>query len=154
MREKRETPEPWKGAFERAGFESLNALHDKTGVSVQALTRLVHAEGESSDATIKKVGEVLKPADAKKVWTWARPEVPDHGEYVPPPQARALGPIERRALDTIIKSMAARNGEVSEARRAGMAEGTMSDAVEAVAWEVPVVVPKRKKPDADTGRGA
>lgn len=104
MRKRRETPEPWMSAMERAGIGSLQQLAARTGLSVATVVRLVHGEGESSDATLAAVAGVLRHADARHVAEWAgatwrsRPELPD--------AARKLTPKQWRAVERLIDAMA------------------------------------------------
>lgn len=104
MRQRRETPQPWADALERAQVRSLRHLSEKTGINVQTLTRLVHGEGTPSARTLDAVAAALTRADARHVPEWAGvhwrslPQLPD--------AARQLTPKQWRAVERVIDSMA------------------------------------------------
>ncbi|MBM4707840.1 XRE family transcriptional regulator [Rhodococcus hoagii] len=109
-------PEPWKSAMEKAGAispktkqASMNALARMCGVHSTTIQRIIDrrtgARGVEAD-TIQKIADALQePPSVVAGWigqVWGENE-----PYVPPKEADMLGPRERKALNEIIRSMAA-----------------------------------------------
>lgn len=109
-------PEPWATAMEkvgavspRTGKPSMNKLAAMAEVHATTIQRIVYqrSNGRGADAeTIEKLAKALKKSPAT-VAKWMGQSWYGHGPYIPPKVADKLSPRARKAVDEIIRAMAA-----------------------------------------------
>lgn len=109
-------PEPWAGAMLAVGAvnprtkkPSMAKLAAMSGVHATTVQRIVYgrAGGRGADAdTIEKLAYALSKSPAT-VAKWVGQQWNGQGEYIPPKEANRLSPRSRRAVDEMIRTLAA-----------------------------------------------
>lgn len=125
---RRETPEPWASAMidqdlVDRGSPSLSALARASGVSVETVRRMVYGMGESGPTSVEAVAAALH-VNVRKVTEWVGQSRSVASAYVPPVEANLLSARQRKAVDELIRSIAAGQRKAQRDEDAGTTESS------------------------------
>lgn len=126
MAQRREIPELWGKLLESKGISSLRHLAREADVAPTSVSRLVHGDGESADATIHAIAEVLG-VDLPTMYRLAGQGAPEAAPYVPPAEANRLTARQRRAIDDLIRAITAGREDEDDATQTEDAQGNGED---------------------------
>jgi transcriptional regulator with XRE-family HTH domain len=97
----------------RNGVPSFRSLAERADVSVETVRQAILGTREPDDATVRALADALR-VDVRKVSGWVGQTRTVRTPYEPPAEAGLLDQRERRAVDEVIRLLAASKRQAAE----------------------------------------